>query len=222
MNARPGMALKQIKITTLAVSLALVAVIEWTAPWLIHLTDWPMMTTLGFIRLLEIGAMIGIVRYLEPGLDAIGWAPETWIRGIGIGVLWSLCFALITAAGITVLYVMGQDPLTMLRIRLPGECFGLVMFFLVGGLIAPLAEEICFRGLVYTFFRRWGVIAAVIASTLVFVALHSVHGFPLVQIIGGLVFAISFEITRNLMVPVVIHILGNCAIFALSLPLVIG
>jgi membrane protease YdiL (CAAX protease family) len=212
------MAQNQIKITTLVSTVAMVAVVEWSAPWLIQLTGWPMMTVLGFIRTIEIGAMIGIIRYLEPGLVTIGWAPGTWIRGMAVGALWSLGFALAAATGIAVLYVMGQNPLAMLRIRLPEECIGLVMFFLVGGLIAPLAEEICFRGLVYTFFRRWGVVVAVIGSTLAFVVLHSIHGFPLVQIIGGLVFAISFEVTGNLMVPIVIHMLGNCAIFALSLP----
>jgi membrane protease YdiL (CAAX protease family) len=216
------MAPNPIKITTLAASLALVAVIEWTAPWLIHLTDWPVMTILGFIRIIEIGAMIGIVRYFETGLGAMGWGPHTWIRGIGIGALWSLGFALAAAAAMAVLYAMGQDALMMLRTRLPGDRAGLVTFFLVGGLIGPLAEEICFRGLAYTFFRRWGVVVAIIASTLVFVALHSVHGFPLVQIIGGLVFALSFEVTGNLMVPIVIHVLGNSAIFALSLPWAAG
>ena len=125
-------------------------------------------------------------------------------------------------AGIVMLYAMDQNALAMLRTPLPGTKTGLMAFFLVGGLIGPLAEEICFRGLVYTFFRRWGIVAAVIASTLVFVVLHSVHGFPLVQIIGGLIFAISFELTRNLMVPIVIHVLGNCAIFALSLPWLTG
>ena len=218
LTARSGMAPNPIKITTLAASLALVAVIEWTAPWLIQITEWPMLTTLGFIRIIEIGAMIGIVLYFETGLNAIGWAPATWIRGIGIGALWSLGFALAAAAAMAILYAIGQDFLGMLRTSLPGDRAGLVTFFLVGGLIAPLAEEICFRGLVYTFFRRWGILTAVIASTLVFVVLHSVHGFPLVQIIGGLVFALSFEVTRNLMVPIVIHVLGNSAIFALSLP----
>lgn len=211
------MAPDPIKIITLAASLALVAAVEWTAPWLIQITDWPVITVLGLIRLLEIGAMIGMVLYFETGLSAIGWPPATWIRGIGIGALWSLGFALAAASAMAVLYVMGQNPLTMLRTSLPGEHSGLLTFFLVGGLIAPLAEEICFRGLVYTFFRRWGIVTAVIASTLLFVVLHSVHGFPLVQIIGGLVFAMSFEITRNLMVPIVIHVLGNSAIFALSL-----
>lgn len=211
------MAPKQIKIKTLAASLALVAVIEWTAPWLIRLTDWPVITILGFIRVIEIGAMILIVRYFETGLEVIGWSPKTWSKGVVIGAVWSMGFALVAVAGIVILYAMGQNALAMLRIPLPGNKAGLMTFFLVGGLIGPLAEEICFRGLVYTFFRRWGIVAAVIASTLVFVALHSVHGFPLVQIIGGLIFAISFELTRNLMVPIVIHVLGNSAIFALSL-----
>ena len=55
-------------------------------------------------------------------------------------------------------------------------------------------------------------------STAIFAALHAVHGLPLVQITGGIVFAVAYETTGNLTVPMVIHVAANCAIFALSLP----
>jgi membrane protease YdiL (CAAX protease family) len=87
----------------------------------------------------------------------------------------------------------------------------------VGGLIAPVAEELCFRGIVYSFFRRWGILIALVASTALFVALHTFQGLPVVQIVGGIVFAIAYETTGNLMVPITIHCLGNITIFTLSL-----
>jgi hypothetical protein len=49
------------------------------------------------------------------------------------------------------------------------------------------------------------------------VALHSIHGLPLTQIVGGLVFAAAYEVTRNLIVPMIIHVTGNLAIFGISL-----
>jgi hypothetical protein len=37
--------------------------------------------------------------------------------------------------------------------------------------------------------------------------------------VGGIVFAVAYELEGNLMVPITIHVLGNTAIFALSLVL---
>jgi membrane protease YdiL (CAAX protease family) len=39
----------------------------------------------------------------------------------------------------------------------------------------------------------------------------------LAQIIGGIVFALAYEASGNLLVPITIHVLGNLAIFTLSL-----
>jgi hypothetical protein len=94
-----------------------------------------------------------------------------------------------------------------------------VLFFVVGGLIAPVAEEIFFRGIVYGFLRRWGFAVALIGSTLLFAWVHPGAGVPITQIIGGLVFAAAYEIEGNLAVPITIHVLGNTAIFGLSLAL---
>jgi hypothetical protein len=91
---------------------------------------------------------------------------------------------------------------------------------LAGALIGPVAEEIFFRGILYGFFRRWGIPAAVLLSTLLFILPHyhaSGLAVPITQLIGGILFAIAYEIEKNLLVPITIHSLGNLAIFTLSL-----
>ena len=40
---------------------------------------------------------------------------------------------------------------------------------------------------------------------------------PVTQVVGGLLFAVAYEVEKNLMVPITIHILGNMALFTLSL-----
>jgi hypothetical protein len=40
---------------------------------------------------------------------------------------------------------------------------------------------------------------------------------PITQLIGGILFAVAYEIEKNLLVPITIHCLGNLAIFILSL-----
>ena len=64
----------------------------------------------------------------------------------------------------------------------------------------------------------WGMWAALLISTAAFVMAHAVfHRVPLPQIIGGILFAVAYEKEKNLMVPISIHVLGNLAIFTLSL-----
>ena len=89
------------------------------------------------------------------------------------------------------------------------------MLYIVGAIIGPIAEEIFFRGLLFTYLRHWGMIPALILSTAAFVLIHPVQGMAVTQIIGGLLFGISFEFEKNLMVPIVIHVAGNTAIFTL-------
>ncbi len=214
------MATNPLKLKTLAWALALVLAAEALAWWSLSQTALAPLAVLGMVRLLQIVGILWIVVALEGGLTIIGWAPLSWGSGFKKGAIWSLGFAGAAILGMATIYLAGHNPLRLLRTPLPSGATHLTLFFIVGGFIAPLAEEICFRGLLYTFFRRWGILLALVASTTIFVILHSVHGIPVTQIVGGLVFAIAYETSGNLMVPITIHVLGNLAIFTLSvLPL---
>lgn len=206
-----------LKLSTVAAGLALVLITEllgWRIMAWFHL---PPLAVVGAIRMVQVATIVWILIKWERGLTAIGWAPETWLSGLRKGAIWSLAFAAAAGAGMAVVQLTGNNPLQMVRSPLPSSGWELGLFFLVGGVIAPVAEELFFRGILYTFFRRWGIICALIISTAVFVALHAPHGIPFTQIIGGLVFAIAYEITGNLTVPMTIHCLGNLSIFTLSL-----
>ena len=206
---------KPIKTSTLITSVAAILITEFVAGWMFrHMSS---IAILGLVRSLQISALVTIVLLLEGGLDAVGFGPRNWLTGIQKGVYWSLGFAVAAGLGMAVLYWAGQNPIAMVRFPLPSSIMERLLFFVVGGLIAPLAEEICFRGVLYTYFRRWGILLALVASTAIFVALHAVKGIPVTQIVGGVVFAIAYETSGNLMVAVVIHTLGNLALFSLSL-----
>jgi membrane protease YdiL (CAAX protease family) len=106
----------------------------------------------------------------------------------------------------------------MIRTSLSKNSASLLLFFLVGGIVAPVAEEVFFRGILYGFLRRWGIVVALVLSTSAFALTHGLgHGFPLIQAIGGILFAAAYETEKNLVVPIAIHCLGNLAIFGLSL-----
>ena len=171
---------------------------------------------LGAARLLEAVLIVLIVLNREKGLASIGFALSGMFSGLKRGLVWSAGFGIIVLLVSAALFAAGINPLTLIHTRLPAGRNEIILFFLIGGMISPVAEEIFFRGIIYRFFRRWGVFAAVAISTLAFVLAHPAgSGFPLPQITGGILFAMAYEKEGNLMVPITIHILGNMAIFSL-------
>lgn len=172
---------------------------------------------LGGTRLIQIAALLFLSKILSQGLVAIGLSRHTLSGGFKTGLLWSATFSGIAAIGFLLLFMSDKNPLLLIRTPLPRDNISLFLFFAVGGIIAPIAEELFFRGILYTYLRRWGIFAAVVISTLVFVLFHAPVAIPATQIIGGIVFALSYEYGKSLATPVTIHILGNLSIFFLSL-----
>ena len=205
---------KPLTIKTLAFSFAAVLVVEGV----VRIASLgSSLAALGVTRFLQIALMVWIARVCSGGTAAIGLEPTLWLHGLRRGALWSLAFGAVALCAFLVLSLAGINALAMIRVPLPQQVQTLVLLFLVGGVIAPVAEEIFFRGLLYGFFRRWGIAAALIISTLLFVLSHPLdRGLPVTQAVGGLVFALSYEKEGTLLVPITIHVLGNLAIFALS------
>jgi membrane protease YdiL (CAAX protease family) len=168
-------------------------------------------------RLIQIAAMVWIAKAMAGGIEIIGFARSQWARGLKKGVFWSAAFGAVALFAFVLLSLAGTNIPSMIRAPLPRGSRAIALLFLVGGIVAPVAEEIFFRGLLYSFFRRWGVALALVISTFLFVLPHSMsRGLPVTQIVGGLLFAVAYEVEGNLLVPITIHVLGNLAIFTLS------
>jgi len=103
----------------------------------------------------------------------------------------------------------------------PPTPVGIAMAFLVVVVLAPLAEEVLFRGVVLSaLYRRWGTAVAILGSSVLFSAMHVspvaiVPVFVLALILGWL-----FVRTRSLTVCVVAHSVFNgvglAALYALK------
>jgi uncharacterized protein len=80
--------------------------------------------------------------------------------------------------------------------------------------VAPLAEEIFFRGFLYQAFRNsFGVLPGALLSAVIFGAIHF-EFFKLVQLaILGVILALLFEKTRSLWSPIILHALNNTLAF---------
>ena len=208
----------RIKLKTVGLSVAAILMVEWLTTRLSGHASMPILMT-GGARSLEIILLLGICRVTEPGgINALGIFPKGVTPGLIRGLCWSAVFGLMVVMLAVVLMLTGLHPADLIVTHLPSTRPGLFAFFMVGGIISPVAEEIFFRGLLYGYFRRWGIWAALLISTAVFVLAHAIfRGLPLPQIVGGILFALAYEKEKNLMVPITIHVLGNLAIFTLSL-----
>lgn len=173
------------------------------------------MSSHAVLRMIEIFIFIMIFKCHENGLESIGLKKSEIVGGIKRGLLWSCGFGVIVLCAAFVLFICGIKPFAMFRFRFSENELEIVIAFVTMGLIGPIAEEVFFRGILFGFFRRSGFWLALVASTLIFVFAHPSAG--IVQLVGALLFTVSYEIEKNLLVPIVIHIFGNSAIFAISL-----
>ncbi|QIN84094.1 CPBP family intramembrane metalloprotease [Rubrobacter tropicus] len=90
------------------------------------------------------------------------------------------------------------------------------LLVVLGGLLAPFGEELLFRGMLYTFLRRWGPVLALAVSSLIFGLLH---GADLVFLIHaalmGTLLALLYERSGSLWPGVMAHGLHNSLLFGL-------
>lgn len=168
-------------------------------------------------RILQTVFVLVLVRVCQANLSGIGLTPGTYCSGLTAGLYWSIAFGGLAAVVGTALLVTGVNPLAIFHMSSPKSGGGIFCLYITGAVIAPIAEEIVFRGITYGFFRRWGKIAGIVLSTICFVLLHSPQSLPVTQIVGGVVFCLAYEKEKSLLVPIVIHMLGNAALFTLGL-----
>jgi membrane protease YdiL (CAAX protease family) len=79
------------------------------------------------------------------------------------------------------------------------------------GLVGPVAEELFFRGFLYTALRqRLGIGAAATISALVFAIGHiDALGVVAASFVMGVAIALVYEYTRSLWVAIAIHVFNN-------------
>lgn len=97
--------------------------------------------------------------------------------------------------------------LLLLKMRTPWLFLSYAILIVV---IAPIVEEIFFRGLVYSYFRgQYGAGWAIIISGLIFSAVHlSLWAFPGI-FIGGMGLAYLYERTQSLYTSILAHMVWN-------------
>lgn len=139
---------------------------------------------------------------------------------IGLASLGSIF--LLVGAGMVQSY-FGLSPVSEAHARESTEL--LIAIWLVGLTLAPIAEEFLFRGAIQGGLRsRFGAVASITVGSSLFGIAHVLNfsGTPLevfsaVVIIGvvSVPFAITYELTNNLTVPVASHAIYNLVLHAI-------
>jgi len=207
----------QLNSTIFFFTIIIVCSIELIASYLYSKINISPIVLTGIVRLIESICLLSYI-IMQKKCGAIGCRKNQILPGLYYGCLWSLCFGAIV---LTIFFLYGYcfriNLFRMVQMPIKGTVFDQSMYFVVGCVIGPFAEELVFRGIFYSFFRQWGILVACCCSTMIFVLLHN-HApvIPITQIIGGLVFAFSYEHAKMLATPLTIHILGNSCMALLS------
>lgn len=91
-----------------------------------------------------------------------------------------------------------------------------VLAMVAGAIIAPIVEELIFRGLLYQWLRsRTNVAIAVLLSGAIFGAIHMIPiAFPALFVVG-VVLALAFQWSKSLWVPITLHVFQNAFVISL-------
>jgi membrane protease YdiL (CAAX protease family) len=204
-----------IKTQTLLISIVALVTIEYFAAIVAKGSGMIPLAYLGIVRLIETLVLLLIILEQKKDFGIIGLNRSHFSSGVIIGIWWSLTFAGIAIIGLGILHFLGFNVLDLIKVHLPHTNRDIIFFFLVGGVIAPTAEELFFRGILFGYFVQWNVISAILFSSFIFVFFHPQGG--LTQAVGGIVFAMAYYHSNSIVTPIIIHSLGNIALFSISL-----
>ena len=206
-----------LKFITLLIAITLVLISELLLSKALNFFLLPI-TTIMIVRTVQILLMFVILESNPNNLKLSGLSLQNFSQGYKTGLIWSATFGITVLTLYFSLNFIGINILKYLLIKLPENNLETILFFITAGLISPIAEELFFRGIIYTYFQKYNVSIAIMISTTFFALPHfQLNTFPVIPIIGGIVFALSFEYLKSLAAPIIIHVSGNLALFFLSL-----
>lgn len=129
---------------------------------------------------------------------------------IAIGILTNIFGVFIVDLLTSSLYDFGHaETISKITSSIDSNYKKLIYIFMVG-IIIPIIEEIYMRLYAYTILKeKFNIFSAILLNTVIFLLFHiNPSLFPFI-IIGNIVLCLSYEYTKNLLIPILIHIAIN-------------
>lgn len=154
------------------------------------------------------GALVGRMRMRLDWRAGLGLQPTTVRHALTFGAVFA---ALIVFNELLSWWFIPDATQSDWRARYQGTALVVRVVFAV--LVYPFAEELFFRGFLLAIItRKAGSVVAVVATAVLFTALHSPQGLSIgtLQILAdGLFFALMRLRSGSLVLPVIFHAVGN-------------
>ncbi len=190
-----------------------IAALELCGAGVHHQTGMNPLMLIGVLRCAETLWMIGQIRQFQGGLSLIGLSAGSICAGIREGLKATVAVGVLTFSVHLVLRYFGYSLIAALA---PGSVPGLsriLALLAIGGLLAPIAEEVLFRGVIFACLHRYATVTKIVISALCFAGVHLAEGFNPTHIAGGFLFGVVYARYQKLSAAMVVHCAGNCAIF---------
>ncbi len=196
---------------------------NWTGVGLLVLIDVIVALIMARASKPKVAQSIAVVflelAYLLPVVLIFAWRRIDW-KSLGFGKFdWSTlgigCGFVIVSYGIiavygALLYAFGIETQGQQVIRLFAQLDSPIWLFIVGAIVAPLVEEIFFRGFLFQGFRqKYGWVTAMLLSSAIFAAAHlDPVAFIPVFLLGN-VLAYVYHRSNSVWPGVILHFLVN-------------
>ena len=142
----------------------------------------------------QFGLMLGVLLLIAIGLPKREFfalrRPRSWKRAIGLAVLALVAIYLASLAYTGLLSLLGDFDPTEEQGLVPdgwdsSRAAPFVAFFLAVTILAPIVEELTYRGLGFSLFQPYGVVVAIVSTGLLFGLTHGLLvGLPVLAFFG--------------------------------------
>ncbi len=212
-----GVTVASVVVLLLATSLAVERLLYPTVPW-VEVVQFPLVTVFAQLiaYVLILAFMISVVRRRPEGLfwRDVRWNwPRNWAVYLSCGVALSIGLQLLAHW----LPMPKEVPLDRF-FQTARQAWAIAVF---GATIAPLMEELFFRGFLYPVLaRRLGVAASIVLTALAFSVIHAPQlgkawAPVLVIFLVGLALTVTRAITKSVAAGMLIHVAYNSTISVL-------
>lgn len=173
--------------------------------------------SLGLAVLEAIGLLAGVYvfglrrknyRWRDIGFTSVSY--RWWSAAVSISIVIIPITGLITFLVMIALGLPLENPQLEFLIPEDFSWFSGIGMLLLGGILVPIAEEVVFRGVLYTWLReRWGIWIGVIISSLIFAVVHIDIAIAVTAFVLAIVLALIYEYSKSLWPSIAIHAINN-------------